>query len=402
MTAPVSSVAQPRAEVGDLSGSPAPAGGPAARWSGRVGRWLPLDVLVSWVLARFVVAAALAIARFIVSNVRDDHGLELHHTGLTGWDAGWYANIAAHGYGGAGPTSPRFFPLFPLVGRGLAALPGLGGHEGPILVVVANVAALAFAVGLARLARFEGLDDAAVTRTVWLAALAPPAFVLVMGYAEALFALLAVLVFLGARTRRWEVAAAAGLLAGLCRPVGVLLVAAVAIEAARGLGATGWLERARRAAAVLAPAVGAAIYLLWARAEYGDALKPYHLQRDASAHGSSSNPARVLWDAASGTFHGRVGSGLHVPWLVLAVVLLVVMARRLPASYTAWAVLTVATVLTGTNLDSSERYVFGAFPFLLVGALLTARREIWWVVLTASTALMSLYALLAFLTFYVP
>jgi hypothetical protein len=369
---------------------------------GRLGRLVPPEVAVSWLAARLVVLASLAIVHFIVSSVRDHDRVVLPTAGLSGWDAGWYGSIAEHGYGGAGIASLRFFPLFPLLGRAAAAATGSRAHAAAALVVLANVAALAFAAALARLARREGFDDAAVTRTVWLAALAPPAFVLVMGYAEALFGLLAVGVLLGARTRRWDVAAGAGLLAGLCRPVGVLLVAAVAVEAARELRVTGPRERALRAAAVAAPALGAGAYLLWVGATYGDVWKPIRLQRQAALHGGSADPARVLWDAAIGTMHGHVGTGLHVPWLLLSAAGLVVMARTLPASYTVWSALTVGAVVSGSNLDSAERYIYGAFPFLLVGASLTRRRDTWWFVLVASTALLALYAVLAFLRLYVP
>lgn len=373
------------------------------RWD-RLRKRLPLDVLVSWLVARLIVGATLAVTRYVVTTLHDRHETAtlLPHTGLLGWDAGWYENIAGHGYHGAGPSSLRFFPLFPLLGRLGAALPGLSGHAGAVLVVVANLAALGFVIALARLARREGYDEATVRRVVWLAALAPPAFVLVMGYAEALFGLLAVLVLLGARTRRWELATAAGFLAGLCRPVGLLLVAAVAIEASRGLRQASGRDRARRVGATVAPVLGALAYLLWVQDAYGDWFRPFRLQRSAALHGASSNPARVLWDAAEGTFHGHVGTGLHVPWLIGSAILLVVMARRLPASYTAWAALTLVAVLTGSNLDSSERYLYSVFPFLIVAADLARRRAVWWLVLTGSAVLMSLYALLAFLEIYVP
>ena len=59
-------------------------------------------------------------------------------------------------------------------------------------------------------------------KAVWLLAVAPPAFVLVMGYTEALAGLLAVIVFYGIRSGRWWLAAGAGLLSGLCRPPGAL------------------------------------------------------------------------------------------------------------------------------------------------------------------------------------
>ncbi|SNQ45531.1 conserved membrane hypothetical protein [Frankia canadensis] len=379
----------------------------------------PPDVVLAWLAARLVVGAALAMTKFIADQARGDQGARLQTTDLLGWDAGWYRTIAEAGYSGAGAESRRFFPLLPTLVRALDQLPGAGGHSGAVLLLIVNVCALGLGLVLVRLGRLEGLDDAATFRLIWFTALAPPAFVLVMGYAEALAGLLAVTVFLGARTRRWELAACAGLLSGLCRPLGILLAVPVALEAARGLpwpglrrlGApptavaaarTGAPEIVRRLAAIVAPLAGAGIYVLWSAHTYGDGLAPFTLQRDAARHGSTGNPLAVLWHATRGAFHGELGTGLHVPWLLLALAGLVVMARRLPVSYTGWTALVLAAVLTGSNLDSAERYLYGAFPFLLVAALLTARREIFTAALVASTAAMTLYATLAFTLAYVP
>ena len=412
-------------------------------------RWYLREVLVAWIAARVVVGAALALTRFISQTVSDEGG-SLPTTDLLGWDAGWYFNIAENGYEGAGDESRRFFPLLPMLVRLLTVLPGLGGQAGSVQLVVVNLAAIGFALAVVGVARLEGFGDEAIRRLIWLTALAPPAFVLVMGYSEALAGLLAAIAFLGARTRRWELAAVAALLSGLCRPLGLLLAVPIAVEAARGLplplarrlgpppgtqpdaqpgqpadqaaarspagaatraagrapaAAAGQIpssELLRRLAAVVAAPVGAGIYLLWSAIQFGDGLAPLTMQRDAERHGSTSNPIAVMVDAARGAFDGEVGTAMHVPWLLLAFAGLVVMARRLPVSYFLWCLLVLAVVLTGSNLDSSERYLFGAFPFLLVAALVTSHREVWMLVLTVSTALLTVYATLAFTLSYVP
>jgi hypothetical protein len=366
-------------------------GGLAARW------YLP-EAAAAWVAGRLVVTAALGLVHYLAGSVADNHGT-LKHTGLLGWDAGWYQEIATHGYGGAGDQSRRFFPLLPMTVRVLGSAVG---HQGTVLLLLVNALAFVLTVVLARLARAEGFDDGAIRRVVWLSALAPPAFVLVMGYAEALAMTLAAAAFLAARTGRFGLAALAGLASGLCRPLGLLLVAPLAIEAARdarGAGPRGW---AARVAAAAAPAAGATIYIAWSAATYHDGLAPLTMQRDAARHGATGNPAAVLWHAATGSLHGNLGTSLHVPWLLLAVVGVVVMARRLPASYAVWCGLTVLTVLTGSNLDSSERYLLGAFPFLFVAALVTGGRTVWPFVLAASATMMTVYATLAFTLSYVP
>ncbi|MDQ1673144.1 MAG: hypothetical protein QOC98_1706, partial [Frankiaceae bacterium] len=83
--------------------------------------------------------------------------------------------------------------------------------------------------------------------------------------------------------------------------------------------------------------------------------------------------------------------------------LLVVMARTLPASYTAWCACTLAGSLVGTNLDSFERYAWSAFPLMIVGArLLGGRPRLWQAALAVTAALLASYALLAFLGLSVP
>ncbi|WP_083749661.1 mannosyltransferase family protein [Frankia sp. CcI49] len=420
----------------------------AARARAWARRWYLRDVLVAWVAARVVVGAALALTRFIADSASEDGGVTLETTDLLGWDAGWYLTIAEHGYDGAGDESRRFFPLLPLLVRLFTALPGAGGHAGAVLLVLVNLIAVAFALVLVGVARAEGFDDDTTRRVIWIGALAPPAFVLVMGYAEALAGLLAAAVLFGARTRRWEIAIVAGLLGGLCRPLGLLLAVPVAIEAARGLrlpllgrlgpagapgpptpllppGAPGapdasappttgggqaggrpagggGRELAGRLGALVAPLAGAGIYLLWSASAHGDGLAPLTMQRDAARHGSSANPLSTIIDAARGATSGELGTALHVPWLVLAVLALVVMFRWLPVSYPVWSTLVLLAIVTGSNLDSSERYLYGAFPFLLVAALATARREVWTFVITVSAAAMTVYATLAFTLSYVP
>ncbi|MEX5633029.1 mannosyltransferase family protein [Parafrankia sp. FMc2] len=413
------------------SGASAPASAPALERGAAAAagawarRWYFREILVAWLAARVVVGAALGLTRFLADSVREDNAAGLETTGLLGWDAGWYLTIAEHGYEASGDESRRFFPLLPLLVRVFTVLPGLGGHSGAVLVVLVNVLALGFALALVGVARTEGFGEDAIQRLIWISALAPPAFVLVMGYAEALAGLLAAAVILGARSRRWEIAAAAGLLGGLCRPLGLLLAIPVAIEAARGLrlpltgrlgaaGAPGPLvrpvaaggptgrEMLSRFAAVIAPVVGAGVYLMWSASAHGDGLAPLTMQRDAARHGSTGNPLATIIDAARGATTGELGTALHVPWLLLAVAALVVMVRTLPVSYAVWSGLVFAAVVTGSNLDSSERYLYGAFPFLLVAAMATARREAWNLVITVSAAAMTVYATLAFTLSYVP
>jgi hypothetical protein len=162
-----------------------------------------LAALPAWVVARVLVAAALVVAHLSVRSVRPDNPVALQrvHDGLLGWDAGWYRSIADHGYVAAGRESLRFFPLYPLLGRWLGSVPGVG--TGVALVVVANVAALLAMAALLLLVRRDLGDTALAGRSMWLLALAPSAYSLVLAYSDAVLLLCSIVTFLGIRSRHW-------------------------------------------------------------------------------------------------------------------------------------------------------------------------------------------------------
>jgi hypothetical protein len=361
-----------------------------------------MAALPGWVAARLVVVGALALARFFFDELapgRPRPGTV--DDGLLGWDAGWYSGIATHGYEDLPDESVRFFPLVPLLTRALAVV--LAGNEDLALVVLANGAALAAGVLLFRLARHETGDRALAVRAAWFLAIAPPAFVLVMGYAESVLMALAVATFLGLRKRRWLGAAAGGALAALTRPIGLLLVVPAAVEAVRGWRRAAPPERAMRALAVLAPLAGTAAYLGWVAAAYGDAWLPIRVQHEAGRRGAFVNPVSALADAGRHLLDGdRIGTGLHVPWAVVLVVLVVVAFRRWPASYGGFAAAVVLVALSARNLDSLERYGLSAFPLVLAAASLADDDRVERIGVALGAAGMAGYALLAFAGAYVP
>jgi hypothetical protein len=87
---------------------------------------------------------------------------------------------------------------------------------------------------------------------------------------------------------------------------------------------------------------------------------------------------------------------------MVALVLLVVCWRRLPASYTVFAAAVMAVAVAGSNLDSFERYALSAFPLSIGAALLLRGPRVERVVMTLLAAGLAGYALLAFLNISVP
>ena len=82
--------------------------------------------------------------------------------------------------------------------------------------------------------------------------------------------------------------------------------------------------------------------------------------------------------------------------------LLVVAFRSWPASYGAFALAVMVVALTGSNLDSFERYALSAFPLVLAGVTLVSDEKVFRLVVVLSAIGLIGYALMAFTNLYVP
>jgi hypothetical protein len=363
--------------------------------------------LLPYVVARVVVLGALALAHFVIDRTHPDAATAARvHQGLLGWDAGWYQTIAHLGYAPLGREGVRFFPLVPMLTHALAWFPGI--DDGAALVTISNVAAFVATALLFVLVRRESGDEDLARRSLWILSLGPAAFVLVMGYAESTLLCVCIGCFLAIRPRagggrpHFVLAAVLGFLAALTRPIGIFVLLAVAVELIRWWPRIGRRSQLAGLSAVAAPVLGLAAFGLWARHEVHDLFAPLRVQLESSHHGGLSDPFVTLVDDARGVLHHHVGTALHVPWVLVAAVLLVVCWRRLPASYTLFAAGVLAVAVAGTNLDSFERYALSAFPLSMVAARLTARPAVQRTVFTLLGATLAGYALLAFLNISVP
>jgi len=356
---------------------------------------------VPWAVARGLVIGALLLSRHVWDEVgRGERPVQLGQ-GLFSWDGAYYRAIAEHGYDSLPKAALRFFPLVPLAARGLGQ--AFFGHTGLALLLIANVSALLFGALVHRVTVMETGDAGAAVRAAWFGALFPAAGALVMGYADATALALAVGVFLALRTDRFALAGALGLAAGMTRPLGVLLALPALIEALRhrhGVPIGAWV---RRGIAVVGPPLGLVAFLAWVGATRGDPWLPFSVQKRASLRGDFVDPVSRLIDAARDLGGGdKFGSGLHLVWALAFLALVVVVARRLPASYTAFTAVTLLVGLSAQNLDSFERYALGAFPLVIGVALVTRRSQVERLALTVAAGGLVGYAVLAFFGVSVP
>ncbi|MFF9283865.1 hypothetical protein [Streptomyces griseosporeus] len=185
----------------------------------------------------------------------------------TQWDAAWYLGIADHGYAHELGTrydanNLAFFPLYPLLVKAVAVVtPGTRATTGLCLAVAASVVAAwgVFAVG----AHLHDRRTGVLLTTLWAAL--PVGLVQWMGYTESLFTACAAWALYAVLTGRWLWAAGLAVAAGLTRPTGVAVAAAVTVAALLSLrrGAGGTSRRGRALAAALLAPLGWCGYVGW-------------------------------------------------------------------------------------------------------------------------------------------
>lgn len=338
-----------------------------ARWDrGNLGEDLRA-VLPAWITARVLVGVGYVLATTVANRLLGEHPEQLQN-GLVAWDGTWYRDIARAGYHAVPLGGVRFFPLFPLLGR-LLAVP-FGGRDALSLVVLANVASLVAAVLLRRLVLAEKGDRALADRAVWCLTIFPSAFVLVMAYSESLMLVASIGAFGFLRGRRWWWAAAFGLVAALSRPLGVALAVPAIIEAWSAWRSARTSERAASIVAVAAPVAGLAVYLGWVGRVFGNFRLPFTVQDDLRG-GFAFPTSRVIEGFRQFAGSERFGDGLHLPFLLVLLVLLVLTFRTWPVAYGTYAAVILVAALSAENLNSIERYGMSAFPLLLGLAVLT-------------------------------
>ena len=331
------------------------------------------------------------------------------HNLFTAWereDALWFLRIAAKGYSNT-DSSAAFFPLYPLLIRGVSFL--IGGHPFAAALLVSNLSFLGALFVLFALTRSE-LSEEVARRAVLYAAVFPTALFFFAPYSESLFLLLVLLSFWAARRGQWEAAGAAGMLAALTRNLGVVLVLPLAIEAIHQAMATRprrWPVRGLLWSA--GPAAGTFAYAAYWRVASGDWLAPVH--RQAAWQRQLTSPLTTANSATHAAFDfiGVYPGGYHLlDWLIAVVVVAlgIYAVIKFRPSYGAYVVASVLVPLAAPfpprPLLSFTRFALPIFPiYWALGRLTAGHRARHEVVVAASAALLGLMTLLFVNWYYV-
>jgi hypothetical protein len=342
-------------------------------------------------LAGYAAVRALGLlALFLWSAARDKSAYTL----LTArWDALWYVRVAELGYGyevrlanGDVHSNLAFFPLLPWLERLVAAVSPLSYADGGFLVSL--VASLAAAWGIFAVADHVYGRRAGVC-AVLLWAVLPVGIVQSMAYSESLFTALAAWALYAVLTGRWVTAGALALFAGLTRPVGLAVVAAVWVAALASFvrdrsapGQDGTAELATRVRRVLGMALaplGTAGYVLWVGHRTGKGPLGYLDVQAGWRNGFDGGYAFARFVAEKFTSFPSALAGAGLVAGVASVVWLYVtgVRQRQPLPLLVYSgVVTALALCASSYFGSKPRLLLPAFPLLLPLALALAKARL--------------------------
>ena len=339
--------------------------------------------ILIFLCSRVVVALGLVFSqKFVPSTIERWTAGPFWYHQLLQWDSEWYFKIATEGYRYNGdPTIQQnivFYPLYPMLARGLAAISGLTPADA--LLLVANVAGLLAIVALFKLVREEFGDQLALTTTALLSFF-PTSVLLSAGYTEPLELLLVVSFFLALRQKRYLSAA---LLAGLAvagRSTGIVLLPVLLWEM--------WLNRDRKLfllallPCVLLATSGIWLFMIYLWSSFGD---PFVFADGQAAFHAGTTLATRLIAALKFEPVTRMILNDWNPWgqdswfTLLFIVLIGVGWFRLRSSWTLFAIgvllLPYLTLSGGpAGFVSMSRFNLVSFPLFVVLAHLVLRTQ---------------------------
>ena len=293
------------------------------------------------------------------------------------WDAAHFLEVARFGYTdpSTDPHATAFFPLFPLLVRGVEAV-GFPLVAGAMAInTVASVVAAAY---LFRLADDEIGEESGRRALVYLL-LFPTTVFLIAPYSEALFLAGTIPAFYYARRGRWPLVAAPAAVACASRAAGLFVVAGLAFEflRQRDFTARRWRVAVGSLVVGLLPVAAFAAYLAHIQ---GDPFYFFVDQREGW-HRALVGPLDALRNTWELTTSNASPTNWILTWrleLVAALIglgLLVWTLARREWGYAAFTGSMMAALLTSTWYFSIPRMLLTLFPLILGMAAFTARRS---------------------------
>ncbi|MFK0019199.1 glycosyltransferase family 39 protein [Streptomyces sp. NPDC090798] len=314
------------------------------------------------------------------------NGKSAHKLLTARWDSLWYTRVADLGYGyevrlpnGDVHSNLAFFPLLPWLERLVSALAPLSYADAGLLV--STLASLAAAWGIFTVAdHVYGPRVGVCAALVW--AVLPVGIVQSMAYSESLFTALAAWSLYAVLTGRWVTAGLLAAFAGLTRPVGAAVVAALWVAAItsfvrdRSAHPAHGASRLRRALGMLLAPLGAAGYVLWVGRRTGKGPLGYLDVQAGWRNGFDGGYAfaRFVGDKFTSFPSALAGVGLIVGVALIVWLYVTCIRQHQPPALLVYAGIVLALALCASSyFGSKPRLLLPAFPLLFPLALALAR-----------------------------
>jgi Gpi18-like mannosyltransferase len=302
------------------------------------------------------------------------------------WDAANFTRIAQYGYQTIYDTA--FFPLFPLLIKGIAFLFGNNGYIA-IGMVLSNLALLGALFVLYQIAT-DILGERVGRRTLLYLCIFPTAFFFFAAYNESLFLLLTASSFLAMRRQKWWLAGILGLFAALTRSAGLLLVIPFLYElwiTRDSITASGQnvshniLSQILRALPIILIPIGTLCYCFYCWKLFQDPLAFATVQSHWDRHlawpwvGILTALRELLLIQPFGSFF-EVHLLLDLAATISFIALAIIGWRKLRMSYNIWIILLLfymlisPATLQNDALVSNQRFVLEMFPAFITLAML--------------------------------
>lgn len=322
------------------------------------------------------------------------------------WDTDSFMIISKNWYIAEGPDKYRlaFYPLYPLVIKLTQLIVGSYFLAGIIISLTSYCLA---SWVLFKLMIDEFHDEQLAWTAVKFMGIYPFSYYFGIVYTESLFLLLSISCFYFMRKEMWLYAGIAGGLAAFTRNQGLLLIAPFILEACLRYPiydklTKQWTWNRQFSIALLFSslvAMGFVGYLLINKQVTGDYFRFIDYQKENwSNHFSffANNIGEIYLRALNDNFRMRIGIWLPTTITFFGVVgLITYTIRRIPPSYSLYAVILLVISFSPSWLLSAPRYTAIIFPIFMSMAFIVKNRTNWDQVLTICCAsLLICYAFL--------
>ncbi len=289
------------------------------------------------------------------------------------WDCGWYMSIVKEGYNAVpffdGSGRYNFFPMFPLIVKGIASFSQLQAI--PSAIIINNILFF-LSVLLIYKYTYEYIQPSLAKITSAFLVFSPYSFYFSIGLSESLYLFLMLSVFLCAQSRYWIATGMLGAGLSATRVPGVLSVLSLLpiilsqfkikdIIRIRPITYKLWIGM------LLFP-MGLFLFMLHLHYRVGDALAFLHVRIAWGFH-QFKGPFVILGNNLFNWGYGSYTSILSIFAIFCGFFLI-------KKSYVAEGILLLIGILLPlmTQIDSMQRYIFVLFPFYIALAMLTQNK----------------------------